>query len=172
MDPEVSENTKSPAGNLSILEWTLCLLLTAIVMVTFVQVVSRYVLQSSLAWTEELARYMFIWLAALGAAYAYKIKAHFLLRFVVERLSNKNQRLIANLVIGLTSTFLVVFTWQAVLYVESVAGQTAPGTGLSKAVPALAAVVGGVLMLFYSIRNWYREIDNLRDSADTDSESK
>ena len=58
------------------------------------------------------------------------------------------------------------------LYVGSVAGQTAPGTGLSKEVPALAAVVGGVLMLFYSIRNWCREIDNLRDSADTDSESE
>ena len=85
MDPEVSENTKLPAGNLTILEWALCLLLTAIVMVTFVQVVSRYVLQSSLAWTEELARYMFICLAALGAAYAYKIKAHFLLRFVVDK---------------------------------------------------------------------------------------
>jgi TRAP-type C4-dicarboxylate transport system permease small subunit len=155
-------------GGLTILEWALCILLTSIVAVTFTQVVSRYVLQSSLAWTEELARYMFIWLAALGAAYAYKTKAHFLLRFVVDRFSQRNQMVIATLVVAMTSAFFIIFTWQAVLYSVSVAGQIAPGTGLSKSVPASSAVVGGALMLFYSIRNWVDEVSVYRDSASND----
>ena len=144
MHSTLDEENRSRDSRLTILEWALCVLLTSIVAVTFIQVVSRYVLQSSLAWTEELARYMFIWLAALGAAYAYKTKAHFLLRFVVDRFSDRNQAIIATLVVASTSAFLIVFVWQAILYTESVAGQFAPGTGLSKAVPASSAIVGGI----------------------------
>ena len=58
------------------LELILCSLLVSIVIITFVQVLFRYVFQFSLAWTEELARYIFLWLAALSIAYAFKTKAH------------------------------------------------------------------------------------------------
>lgn len=161
----MNEGNISSSGRLSILEWALCVLLTSIVVVTFVQVISRYVLQTSLAWTEELARYMFIWLAALGAAYAFKTKAHFLLRFVVDKFSRKLQIGIATFVAALMAVFFIVFIWQAILYTQSVAGQIAPGTGLSKSVPASSAIVGGVLMLYYSMRNWADEIRAYRDGA-------
>ena len=156
-------DSSSGAERLFILEWTLCVLLVCIVTVTFLQVVSRYVLQTSLAWTEELARFMFIWLAALGSAYAFKTKSHFLLRFVVDRFSRQSRQLIATAVAILVSLFLVVFVWQAALYTLSVSSQKSPGTGLSKAVPASAAVVGGVLMLYYVARNWCEEIAGLRE---------
>lgn len=150
---------------MTLLEWTLCVLLVGIVGTTFLQVVSRYLLQTSLAWTEELARFAFIWLASLGAAYAFKTRSHFLLRFVVDRFSARSQQRIATAVALMVSVFLVVFIWQAVLYTQSVSSQIAPGTGLSKAVPASAAVVGGILMLHYVVRNWRREIAELGDDS-------
>ncbi|SVA31690.1 uncharacterized protein METZ01_LOCUS84544, partial [marine metagenome] len=42
------------------LELILCFLLIGIVIITFTQVLFRYVFQFSLAWTEELARYIFL----------------------------------------------------------------------------------------------------------------
>jgi len=143
------------------LEWTLCTLLVGIVVVTFVQVLSRYVLQTSLAWTEELARYLFIWLASLGAAYAFKTRSHFLIRFVVDKFSQSLQNAIGTFVAGLLVLFLTLFVWQAVLYTLSVSGQTAPGTGLSKAVPVSSAVVGGVLMVYYIVRNWLDDANDV-----------
>lgn len=139
------------------LEWVLCALLVAIVVVTFTQVLSRYVLQTSLAWTEELARYLFIWLASLGAAYAFKTRSHFLIRFVVDKFSKSLQYIIETLVAIMLVLFLALFVWQAVLYTLSVSGQTAPGTGLSKAVPVSSAVIGGLLMIYYVGRNWLHD---------------
>ena len=147
---------------LKLLEWFLCALLTGIVLLTFAQVLFRYVFQTSLAWTEELARFMFIWLAALGAAYACKKRAHFLLRFLVDKLSVRKRMVVETLAVFLMAGFLAVFIIYAVLYVHSVAGQQSPGTGLSKAVPASAAVVGGVLMLYYILGNWIEDMKKPR----------
>lgn len=164
----MTENSNSFDNGMGLLEWSLCILLVSMVVVTFAQVLSRYVLQASLAWSEELARYLFMWVASLGAAYAFKTKAHFLLRFVVDKFSVKLQKVVSTLVAALMTIFLITFVWQAILYTESVAGQTGPGTGLSKAVPASSAVVGGFLMLFYLARNWLDEVRTYREGSSSD----
>ena len=161
----MTEKNTSLDYDMGILEWALCALLIGTVVVTFTQVLSRYVFQTSLAWSEELARYLFMWLASLGAAYAFKTRSHFLLRFVVDKFSLKLQMVVASLVVALMTIFLVTFIWQAIVYTQSVAGQTAPGTGFSKAVPASSAVVGGLFMLFYMLRNWIAEVRTYRENA-------
>lgn len=139
-------------------ELLLCVLLVAIVTVTFIQVLFRYVFQLSLAWTEELARFIFMWLASLGAAYAFKTRSHFALRFIADKFSDTGQKILAALVTLLMSGFLLVFIWKAIEYVQSVSGQIGPSTSLPMAVPYFSAVVGGVLMLYYVIRNWWSEL--------------
>ena len=153
----MTEISKQDDYTMGVLEWTLCTLLVSIVVVTFMQVLSRYVLQTSLAWTEELARYLFIWLASLGAAYAFKTRSHFLIRFVVDKFSKTLQDIVEALVAAALVLFLSLFVWQAVLYTLSVSGQTAPGTGLSKAVPVSSAVIGGLLMIYYVVQNWLHD---------------
>ncbi len=161
----MTENNNNLDYDMGVLEWSLCIVLVGIVAVTFSQVLSRYVLQASLAWSEELARYLFMWLASLGAGYAFKTRSHFLLRFVVDKFSVKLQMTVATLVVALMTIFLVTFVWQAILYTERVAGQTGPGTGLSKAVPVSSAVVGGLIMLFYMVRNWLDEVRTYREGS-------
>ena len=143
------------------LEAALCVLLIAMVGVTFTQVVFRYALQTSLSWSEEVARFLLIWLASLGAAYAFKTRSHFALRFVVQRLELSSQRRVATLVTLLGTTFLTVFCWQALRFTIEVRGMTAPATGLSMAVPYSAAFVGGLLMLYYFLRSALEEVRSL-----------
>jgi C4-dicarboxylate transporter DctQ subunit len=158
----MSNNEPSEEGLASLirrpLELALCIVLVAIVVVTFMQVLFRYVFQLSLAWTEELARFLFMWLAALAAGYAFKTKSHFALRFVVDRFSKAGQRTTATLVTLLMSLFLLLFTWKAIEYTQSVAGQIGPGTGLSMSIPFSSSVFAGLLMLYYVIRNWLHDI--------------
>ncbi|GAB7079420.1 TRAP transporter small permease [Megalodesulfovibrio paquesii] len=40
------------------------------------QVIMRYVMQNSLSWSEELSRYMFIWLVNIGISYGVRTKRH------------------------------------------------------------------------------------------------
>lgn len=53
-------------------EWLLALF----VMVLFAQIVSRQLFSHSIAWSEELSTYMFVWFAYLGAVVAAKMSAH------------------------------------------------------------------------------------------------
>ena len=140
------------------LEFSLCAILVAIVGVTFIQVLFRYIFRLSLAWSEELARYLFLWLAALASAYAFKTRSHFALRFLVDRFGKGLQRVTGTLVTYIVALFLAIFVWKAAEFTFSMARQVAPSTQISMAVPYSSAIAGGALMLYYVLRNWWLDI--------------
>lgn len=147
------------------LELTLCAILVAIVLITFIQVLFRYIFHLSLAWSEELARYLFLWLAALSAAYAFKTGSHFALRFLVDRMGKKLRGFVQNLVVVLVSSFLVIFVWKALEYTISMSNQVAPSTQISMVWPYSSAVVGGGLMLYYVLRNWWADMRGNKEES-------
>ena len=51
-------------------------LMSLMTLIIFIQVIARYVLRSSLSWSEELARYLFIWIIYLGISYGCKLMKH------------------------------------------------------------------------------------------------
>ncbi len=77
------------SASLKLLDW-LCdisslIILYVTVVVIFVQVICRYVLQVALPWTEEFARYAFLWLIFLANALAERQKEHFRVSYFVEQ---------------------------------------------------------------------------------------
>lgn len=59
------------------LEMSICVALISVIAVVLgLQVFMRYVMQNSLSWSEELARYLFIWLIYIGISYGAKIMRH------------------------------------------------------------------------------------------------
>ena len=56
-----------------------------------VQVVFRYVFNSPLTWSEELARYLFIWCAFLGWIVASRRRSHLAMTFVADRMPRPAQ---------------------------------------------------------------------------------
>ncbi|MGE4247958.1 MAG: TRAP transporter small permease [Parvibaculaceae bacterium] len=75
----------------------------ALLVVTFAQVVFRYLLHLPLPWSEELARYLFIWVAFIGAAIGVAARDHFGIEFIIERIS------------GWPKVFIEVFSYVASL---------------------------------------------------------
>src|SRR5437867_2431603 len=65
-------------------EWLCSLLLAIITVDLLLGVFSRYVLERTFVWYDEVARACFIWLVFLGAAAAVKRGAHFGLHMFVE----------------------------------------------------------------------------------------
>ncbi len=76
-------NFVAPLGR--ILGFTLAALMVAMVASVVWQVLSRYLFVVPAAWTEELARFLLIWIGMLGAAYAYRQGSH----LGVDLLANK-----------------------------------------------------------------------------------
>ena len=63
------------------------LLLMLMVIAVSLQVLFRFFLDQPLAWTEELARYLLIWITFLGSAYAMSIRAHIGTEYILKYLS-------------------------------------------------------------------------------------
>lgn len=68
------------------LEEGACVLLLAVMTaVTFVNVITRYLIQFSLAFTEELVVSLFVWLTLLGSAVAFREGGHLAFSYLVDR---------------------------------------------------------------------------------------
>lgn len=67
-------------------EWICGLLMAAITVLVFLQVITRYVLEYPFDWPEEMARMLFVWAALLGAVLAMRRMAHFSIEIAVRRM--------------------------------------------------------------------------------------
>lgn len=75
-----------------LVEWLMALALAIMVVLVFGNVVLRYAFGSGLAWAEEVARLMFVWLIFLGAILALRHHAHIGVEMLQQRLSPKTRR--------------------------------------------------------------------------------
>ena len=83
----------------------------------FVQVIFRYVLNNSLTWSEELARYIFIWLIWLGTSISMKSKEHIRMDMLSNALHGKAKvglDLFSNILMLAFCVFLVIYGWTLV----------------------------------------------------------
>ncbi len=76
-----------------ILEWVLISLLGIMVINVLWQVFSRFFTSNPSSFTDELARYLMIWLGILGAAYVAGKNEHVAIDFFVKKFSASNQKL-------------------------------------------------------------------------------
>jgi len=86
-------------------------LFVAILVVMVFQVTFRYALNAPLTWTEELARYLFIWACFLGAPVATRRGNHVTIAFVSDRLPRGPGRVVA---VGVHVLSLVFFLQLAI----------------------------------------------------------
>jgi C4-dicarboxylate transporter DctQ subunit len=146
------------------------LLLGMLVLSTLLQVLSRYVLRHPFDWTEEVARYVFIWVAMIGAGMAAKDRAHFFVDLLLERLPPELGRYVT-LGVGIVSTaFLLVVSWAAVELAVSNQVQDSPVLTVPMSVPYLAIPVGLILMALFTLIDTWRILRRTERSGRTDAE--
>jgi TRAP-type C4-dicarboxylate transport system permease small subunit len=119
--------------------------------VVFLQVLFRYVFAQSLQWSDELARYLFVWLSIFGAALALQKKGHFGLDLFYRMLSTRGQRFIKFPVFFLMGIVVFVILFHGIILVQKTALQESPAMGISMAWAYASLPVGGALMAIHLI---------------------
>lgn len=119
--------------------------------VVFLQVFYRYVLAQPLQWSEELARYLFVWLSIMGAALALQRKGHFGLDLFYKMLSSRFRRTVKFPVYLLLGIVIFVILFQGIILVQKTALQESPAMGISMAWAYASLPVGGALMAIHLI---------------------
>lgn len=130
------------------LEWTCVVLLAGTVVLTVAQVVYRYVLNDALSWSEELARWLFVWTIYLGTAVMAGQRRHMRIDFLVGRVSPGMQRRIdwfAQIVVAAACVAMVVHGWE---FCSRVTGTTGALEWQTKYL-YLAVPAGALLTLVY-----------------------
>lgn len=74
----------------------------------FVQVVCRYLFNAPLVWSEELARYLHVWITFLGLGYGIRNKSHIEMQFLYNKMSPTFQ-MITSIVTNLFLIFCLVY---------------------------------------------------------------
>jgi C4-dicarboxylate transporter DctQ subunit len=82
-------------------EWLLAVILAAMTILTFVQVVLRYGFNSGFLWALEANFYMFAWLVLIGMAYCVRVRAHIGVDAAVRLLGPSSRRVIGVVVVAL-----------------------------------------------------------------------
>lgn len=128
----------------------LAVLLAVMLAVVGWNVFGRFVLGQSLAWSDEAARYLFIWMIFLGAAVAHFRREHISVEFFVAK-APWAVRLAAAALRELTILFVLgVMLWGAVQVLSSTFGTSAL-LGIPFNVVNAAVPVGAVLMVSMSL---------------------
>lgn len=73
--------------------WLMVVMFTAMIVLVFGNVVLRYAFSSGIAFSEEVSRFLFIWLTLIGALMVMKDHAHLGVSTLIDRLNESGQRI-------------------------------------------------------------------------------
>ncbi|MED5525170.1 MAG: TRAP transporter small permease [Pseudomonadota bacterium] len=135
------------------LKWVLIAAMAAIVLVVSWQVLSRYVLQSPSSNTEEMARFLLIWVGMLGAAYSYRMKAHLGLSLLTDRLGPVQGRradALVHLCVLLFAGAVMVAGGYHLMSLTLELKQVSAAMGIEMGWVYSVVPLSGLLMMFYA----------------------
>lgn len=135
-------------------EWLLIVLLGVMVVLVFGNVVLRYAFNSGIVFSEEVSRFVFMWLTLIGALLVMKDNAHLGMSSVVARLGETGRRVCRFVSDALTLACCALLAHgtykQVVIGMDNLAPVTGVPLGLVY-LCLLVASVGMALVLAYSL---------------------
>lgn len=137
-----------------IIERFLVLILVGMVLNVIWQVFTRFFTSSPSAFTNELARYLMIWLGILGAAYISGKQEHVAIDFFVKKLNNSVRRFIDRFVlISILSFafFVMIIGGINLVYITLKLEQYSPSLQIPLALVYSIIPISGLLIIFYKV---------------------
>lgn len=133
------------------IEGIVLVLFSIIIVFIIVEVFLRYMLGKTLFVTEELTRYLLVWVVFLAASLALKRDAHINIGVLIEKFQGRNRLSLILVSQSLLLTFLVFLFVESVLLLPNQVDQIAPSLGVSLLWFYLAIPVGCLLMMIFLI---------------------
>ncbi len=159
-------NIKNNIDN--ILKWFVIVIMAAMTINVLWQVFSRFILQSPSSFTEELARYMLVWVGILGASYVAGQKMHLAIDLLSTKLKGKSKSAIEIIIqssIFIFSLFVMVIGGIRLVTITLALNQISAALQIKLGYVYLVLPISGLLMMFYSFYYIMQEINNLKQTS-------
>nr|WP_072514111.1 TRAP transporter small permease [Ndongobacter massiliensis] len=131
------------------LEEGILILMMAIMTIAIVtQVVSRVVFHNSLAWTEEIARYILVWVTFVGASLGVRKGAHIGVEAFTGKLPARTQKTVQRVMYLICTFFCLVTSLSSIriLLLQAKTGQVSAAVQIPMWLPYLGVTVGVFMM--------------------------
>ena len=125
--------------------------LAVIVVLSFSQVVSRYVFSFSIAWAQELVTYLLVWLVFMGCSMGLRDREVAALTLVVDRLSPNMKRMFGILVQMLLILFCAVGFWANREVIANMWNKKSSILRMNLGFVSLAFSVSNLMIIFNSV---------------------
>ena len=126
------------------------------------QVVMRYVFNSPLSWSEELARYSMVWLAMIASALCARLGQHIAVKGLIVPMPERVRKLMHGAAIIVIAAVLIVIAYHSWDRTVRSSRQTTPGLGLSMSYAYASVPTGSILMIFGLAIGWLRDYAEAR----------
>ncbi len=153
------------------LGWFLVGLMSLALVNVLWQVFTRWALNDPSAWTEELARYLLVWIGLIGAGYAAGRHLHLAIDLLPSALSGRRRRALALLIDGLVllfAAFAMVVGGVRLMSLTLLMDQTSAALGVRLGYVYLAIPLSGAVIALYAAMSI---IDRLRNRTASEDDS-
>jgi TRAP-type C4-dicarboxylate transport system permease small subunit len=140
------------------LGFSLICAMSAILLTVIWQVISRFILKDPASVTEELSRFILIWVGILGSAYAYRKKSHLGFNLIVDRQTKATRRMLLTIVEVLVITFsalALIVGGKELVIITLELDQISASLGIRMGFIYTVLPISGALFVFYSLINIY-----------------
>jgi TRAP-type C4-dicarboxylate transport system permease small subunit len=146
-------------------------LFIALVSITVLQVILRYLFNSPLSFVDEFARFALAWVALLGGAWVIGQKGHLAMDIMLQRIKNQGNALVLKTVIACLSItfFAIIMVYGGTILAVNMRFQVSPALNLSMGVAYAVLPLSGLLSMFYLICDmiiYYKEYESFKKGAD------
>ena len=139
-----------------IIELLLVSILSAMVINVLWQIITRYFSASPSSFSDELARYLMIWLGLIGSAYVSGKKEHVSIDYFLKKLNHK-KRVLLNRIIGFIILFFAFFVMIIggghLVFITIKLEQLSPSLQIPLGFVYSVIPLSGLIIIFYQISN-------------------
>lgn len=145
-------------------EFMIIPLIFAMSIIIFIQVIMRYVFENSLTWSEELARYLFVWLVYFSVSFTARRQKHIRIDAAINLYPKKMRPYIEILseIIVLAFSIFIAVTGVTVYHKITWSGQMSPAIGLPMQIVYAAPMIGMALTAIRQIQCILQKVKALK----------
>lgn len=138
----------------AVVKYFIAMLFGWLVILVFLQVFNRFLLNSALAWSEEIANYTMMWIALLGASMLMRNRGHMAVNNLLDASKGTVKTMMTAISVVLQAIFLCSWIYGCVVFLPTVKGMRSPATRLPMEIVDSVFLISGILMLIGLFDYW------------------
>lgn len=141
----------------NILKYCCGILILAMTLLIFWQVVCRYAMNNSLTWSEELGRYFFVWITFIGLPVALKYGAHVSIDLLLKKTHGRFHLAILTINAAVTAVLGILICWSGVRLFFVGIGQISSAMQLPMQYVYAVIPFSGLALCFFAVTVFIEE---------------